>query len=197
MRAGGPTHWDLLIAHPPCTYLANSGALHLYYKGKDGHRTRIKDVSRWSDMRQGANFFTRLLGSNVRRICIENPVMHGPGAKMVGRDYAQTIQPYQFGEDASKRTCLWLKNLPPLRPTKYCEPRMVCDACGKGYAYEAAFSKGCPHCGAEAGRAKPRWANQCASGQNKLGPSDHRQADRARTYQGIAEAMAEQWGSLP
>jgi hypothetical protein len=81
--------------------------------------------------------------------------------------FSQVIQPYEFGHDASKATCLWLKNLPLLEGTKYVEPRLV--------------------------DGKPRWANQTDSGQNKLGPSPTRSADRARTYAGIAEAMAAQW----
>lgn len=80
----------------------------------------------------------------------------------------QIIQPYQFGHDASKSTCLWLNGLLPLRPTKWVEPRIV--------------------------DGKKRWANQTDSGQNRLGPSEQRAALRAVTYQGIADAMAEQWG---
>jgi hypothetical protein len=80
----------------------------------------------------------------------------------------QIIQPYDFGEDASKDTCLWLKNLPALQKTKHIEPRII--------------------------NGKPRWGNQTDSGQNKLTPSETRSLERSRTYNGIATAMAEQWG---
>ena len=80
------------------------------------------------------------------------------------------MQPYEYGHDASKKTCLWLKNLPKLQPTKYIEPRII--------------------------DGKKRWGNQTDSGQNKLAPSDTRWKERSETFQGIADAMAEQWGSL-
>jgi hypothetical protein len=85
------------------------------------------------------------------------------------------IQPYEFGDNASKKTCLWLKNLPKLTPTKYISPSCP-------YSCE----KKCDH--------KKVWANQTPSGQNKLGPSENRAKERSRTYAGIANAMAEQWG---
>ena len=155
----GGEPWDLLIAHPPCRFLSNSGALRLY---KCGKKENGEDSSRWWAMRKGAQFFKYLLNSPVEKICIENPVMHGHAKEIIGMEQTQTIQPWQFGEDASKRTCLWLKNLPKLMPTKIIR--------------------------------KKRYANQTPSGQNKLGPSDERAAERAITYKGIANAMAEQWG---
>lgn len=145
--------WDLLIAHPPCTYLASSG---LHWNGRVPGR---------AEQTESALDFVRLLMSApVRHIAIENPV--GRIGTAI-RPADQTIQPYQFGHDASKRTCLWLKNLPPLRPTGFVEPRMV--------------------------DGKPRWGNQTDSGQNRLGPSPDRWRERSRTYQGIADAMADQW----
>ena len=165
--------WDLLIAHPPCTYLANSGALHLYDLGRDGKRTRRRDVSRWSDMEEGARFFAQVLRCGIKRVCCENPVMHGYAASLIGQKQAQTIQPYQFGDDASKRTGLWLVNLPMLKKldrSLWFPPRMV--------------------------NGRPRWSNQTDSGQNREPPSADRQTIRSRTYGGIARAMAEQWGSL-
>ena len=110
------------------------------------------------------------------------------------RDPDQVIQPFEFGHDASKKTCLWLKGLPTLEPTKYIEPRMICADCKGVSTYAAAFGKGCVHCGAEAGRLRPRWANQTDSGQNKIGPSDDRDKIRSETFQGIADAMALRWG---
>ena len=168
--------WDLVIAHPECTDLAVSGALHFRVKKADGRQQAAIDV------------FMRVADLPVEKLCIENPVSI---MSTVWRKPDQIIQPYQLGDDASKKTCLWLRGLPPLviDPAQYVEPRMVC-ACGRVYAYDLEFSSGCPQCGP--GHAKPRWANQCDSGQNKLGPSDHRAMDRARTYPGIAEAFT-QW----
>lgn len=143
--------FDLMVAHPPCQYLANSGVRWL----KD-NRTR------WIDMEYAAWFFRRLLEAPVPRVAVENPVMHKYAVNLIGRKHDQTIQPWQFGEDASKRTCLWLRGLPPLEPTEILK--------------------------------KERYANQTPSGQNKLGPSPDRAKERARTYPGIAAAMAEQWG---
>jgi hypothetical protein len=142
--------WDMMIAHPPCTYLANSGVSWL---------NRIP--GRWDQMRDG-EFFRLLLNAPIPKIAIENPVMHGYAKEIIGQTYTQTIQPWQFGEDASKRTCLWLKNLPALVPTDVL--------------------------------VKNRYANQTPSGQNNLGPSADRWKERSTTYQGIANAMAEQWG---
>lgn len=98
--------WDLMVAHPPCTYLSNSGVSWL-------HRT----PGRWALMEQGAEFFKRLLTADIPRIAVENPVMHKYAVEIIGRRQDQTIQPYQFGHPESKRTCLWLKGLPNLTPT--------------------------------------------------------------------------------
>lgn len=103
----------------------------------------------------------------VARIAVENPI--GVISTRV-RKPDQIIQPHQFGHDASKATCLWLSGLPPLTPTQIIAPRMV--------------------------NGRPRWANQTDSGQNRLGPSEDRWAKRSATYEGIAEAMADQWGNL-
>jgi hypothetical protein len=105
------------------------------------------------------------MNANIKKIAIENPI--GCISTRI-RKPDQIIQPYDFGENASKQTCLWLKNLPQLKPTAYYPPRVV--------------------------NGKKRWGNQTDSGQNKLTPSDDRWAKRSITYQGIADAMAEQWG---
>lgn len=146
--------WDLMIAHPPCQYLASSGL----------HRN-TRDVARRAKTEDALAFVRALLEAPIARIALENPI--GRIGTAI-RPYDQLIQPYQFGHDASKRTGLWLKNLPKLRHTQYVEPRIV--------------------------DGRPRWANQTDSGQNRLSPSDTRAIDRARTYQGIADAMADQWG---
>lgn len=148
------THWDLMIAHPPCTYLSVSG---LHWNTKNPQRAVQTE--------RALEFVQYLMDAPIDRICIENPVSCISSRI---RKPDQIVQPYQYGEDASKKTCLWLKNLPPLVPTQYVEPRWV--------------------------DGKPRWANQTDSGQNKLGPSPTRAAERSRTYVGIAKAMASQWG---
>lgn len=146
--------WDMMIAHPPCTYLCNSG-VHWLHRRKD----------RWPLMEKAAKFFRSLLTAPIDRIAVENLVMHKYAIAIVGRKHNQTIQPYEFGHPESKRTCLWLKNLPPLLPTDV-----------------LALPPG------------SHWKNQTPSGQNKLGPSEDRWKLRSITYQGIADAMAEQWG---
>lgn len=99
--------WDIGIFHPPCTRLCNSGVCWLEKRNL------------WEEMRQGANFFKQLLYSNIPKVAVENPIMHKYALEIIGTKYSQTIQPYEFGEDASKRTCLWLKNLPLLLPTDF------------------------------------------------------------------------------
>jgi hypothetical protein len=146
--------WDLMIAHPPCTYLSVSG-MHWTARGK-------RDPKLTED---ALDFVRRLMDAPIDKIAIENPVSVISSRI---RKPDQIVNPYQFGEDASKKTCLWLKGLPPLLPTAFVEPRMI--------------------------DGKPRWGNQCDSGQNKLAPSEDRWKDRSRTYLGIAEAMATQWG---
>jgi hypothetical protein len=147
-------HWDLMIAHPPCTYLCSSG---IHWNSRVDGRSKLTD--------EAIDFVSLLMDAPVARICIENPV--GVLSSRI-RKPDQIIQPWQYGHDASKATCLWLKDLPPLKPTRLVEPRIV--------------------------HGKRRWANQTDSGQNRLGPSDDRWAIRSETYAGIASAMAEQWG---
>ena len=165
--------WDLMIAHPDCTFLSNSGVLRLV-TGKlgvekwieRGHPMDQINPERWASLKLAAKFFRRLLNAPIPCIAIENPVMHGYAKYLIGCGRpTQTIQPYEFGEPESKRTCLWLKNLPSLIATNRLQK---------------------PESG--------RWNNQTPSGQNKLGPSAQRKADRARSYPGIASAMAAQWG---
>jgi len=148
--------WDLMVAHPPCTYLCSSG---LHWNKRVPGRQELTEES--------LDFVRLLLDAPIERIALENPI--GCISTRI-RKYDQVIQPWQFGHDASKSTCLWLKNLPPLTPTRIIDPRIV--------------------------NGKPRWANQTDSGQNRLGPSEDRWKIRSETYQGIAEAMADQWGSL-
>ena len=168
-------NWDLLIAHPPCTYLCSSG---LHWNKRTPGRQALTDES--------LAFVRRLLGAPIRHIALENPI--GCISSQI-RKPEQTIQPWQFGEDASKSTCLWLKNLPPLVPTNIIEPRWVC--CGIPLP-EGVGKYGCANCNGEK-KALPRWANQTDSGQNKLAPSEDRWKIRSETYLGIAAAMGSQW----
>ena len=149
--------WDLMVAHPPCTYLCSSG---LHWNKRRPERAAQTEAA--------LRFVQALLDAPIERIALENPV-GCIGTRIRPAD--QYIQPHQFGADASKRTGLWLKGLAKLEPTSLVTPRIAPDG-------------------------KPRWANQTDSGQNRLGPSDTRWAERSITYRGIAEAMAAQWGGV-
>ena len=174
-------HWDAAIFFPECTYLCVSG-MHWTTRG-------LRDPQLTED----ALAFVKTLmdATHIPMMALENPT--GIISTRI-RKADQRIQPYEYGDDASKGTNLWLRNLPCLvpDPKDYVPPRMVCQ-CGIVYPYNQA-DKGCPECGP--GFSKPRWSNQTDSGQNKLGPSDTRAADRAKTYPGIALAMAEQWAPI-
>lgn len=146
--------WDLLIAHPPCTYLSVSG-MHWTRRG-------LRDPQLTED---ALDFVKMLLEAPVDKIALENPVSVISSRI---RKPDQIVQPWMFGEDASKRTCLWLKGLPKLVPSEIISPRTV--------------------------NGKKRWGNQTDSGQNILGPSEDRWKKRSLTYEGLARAMAEQWG---
>jgi len=97
--------WDLVIAHPPCTRLCNSGVRWL----------AERDL--WDEMRDGAALFLDCLNANAQRVAVENPVIHGYARKIIGRGPDFTVQPWQFGDDFKKRTCFWTRGLPPLVPT--------------------------------------------------------------------------------
>mgnify|MGYP006979208176 FL=1 len=152
--------WEMMIAHPDCTYLCSSG---LHWNNKiEGRAQKTEDA---------LEFITDLWTCGIPKICLENPVgCINTRLKFMPRP--QYIQPYNFGEDASKKTGLWLKGLRPLRATKQIEGRKV----------------------KKNGRIYRRWSNQTDSGQNNLGPSKTRGKDRSLTYQGLADAMAKQWG---
>lgn len=140
-------NWDLMIAHPPCTRLCNSGVRWL------------KERNLWYDLLKAGDFFKKLLTvKHIPKICIENPIPHKYAVNLIGRKYDQIIQPWQFGHGETKATCLWLKNLPKLEPTNI------------------------------------------VSGREQRIFNMPKNADRGRlrsiTFQGIADAMAEQWGYL-
>lgn len=142
--------FDLMIAHPPCTYLSVSG-MHWTTRG-------LRDPKLTED---ALDFVQKLMNADIPRIALENPISIISSRI---RKPDQIIQPWMFGHDASKKTCLWLKNLPQLNPTNII--------------------------------VKQRYENQTVSGQNKLPPSKDRWKIRSKTYQGVADAMASQWGSL-
>ncbi len=107
--------WDLMIAHPSCTYLANSGVCHLH-----------TDPARWQLLDEGAAFFKTLLDAPIPKICVENPIMHKYAKERIdGVKQTQIIQPWMFGHTEQKATCLWLKNLPPLVPTDNVKDAMM------------------------------------------------------------------------
>jgi hypothetical protein len=167
--------WDLMVCHPPCTYLTSAG---LHWNGRVKGRSELTA--------EALDFIRLLMSAPIHKIALENPV---GCISTVLTPPSQTIQPYDFGEDASKATCLWLKNLPLLRPTGFFAPRMVC--CGA--VMHGGDKYGCLNCNGDK-TAVARWDNQTDSGQNKLPPTADRWKLRSTTYQGIADAMANQWG---
>lgn len=114
--------WDLVIAHPPCTYLANSGVCHLYIK--QGEHKYI-NLGRWQHMVDGAAFFKGILDLPYARICVENPIQHKHASELIGTKYTQIVQPWMFGHMEQKATCLWLKGLPKLQPTNNVKEAML------------------------------------------------------------------------
>lgn len=158
---------DLAIFHPTCTYLTIS-AEWAYTDGP--YHQKVKPETLVGQARRDARDaavaqFRTLLSLPIARIMIENPV--GIISSRI-RKPDQTVQPWWFGEDASKATCLWLKGLPLLSPTDPVKPRIV--------------------------NGRQRWGNQTDGGQNRLTPKPDRWKDRARTYRGFAEACASRWG---
>ena len=146
--------WDLLIAHPPCTYLANSGVSWLH-----------KDPARWGALDKAAEFFKKLLEAPVSKVCVENPIMHKYGKERIGGvKQSQVIQPYMFGHLEQKATCLWLNGLPQLTPTNNVKQKML------------------------------NLPNNLRQRLHYLPPSKDRWKLRSTTFQGIADAMASQWG---
>lgn len=113
--------WDLLmVAHPPCTRLCNSGVRWLSAPPPGKTREEM-----WHDLREGADLFSAFWNADIERICIENPIMHKHAKALIRgyRDFAQSVQPWQFGHGEVKRTCFWLKSLPPLTPTNIVDGR--------------------------------------------------------------------------
>lgn len=158
--------WDLLIAHPPCTRLCNSGVRWL--AAPPPGRT-MADI--WAELDEGAALFSALWNAPVPRVAVENPVMHRHAkARIAGyRPPAQSVQPWQFGDWETKRTCLWLRGLAPLTPL-YPTLEVARAALGLG---------------ADAQPVARVW---------RMPPGPERDRERSRFFPGIARAMAEQWG---
>lgn len=164
--------WDLMIAHPPCTYLTISAE----WAYRDKQTKKIKPGTLIGQSRREARelaieFVMALASAPIEKIAIENPI---GVLSSRWRDPDQFIQPYEYGDDASKKTCLWLKNLPRLKPTFFAPPRIALSKDGRSYSL--------------------RWGNQTDSGQNKEPPAEDRWKIRSETFAGWASAMAEQWG---
>ena len=202
--------WDLMIAHPPCTYLSVSG-MHWTTRG-------LRDPQLTEDALEFVQF---LLDAPIPRIALENPISVISSRI---RKPDQIIQPWWFGHDASKKTCLWLKGLTPLTPTEVYPPSgykvikfgtemSSCECCDEPWCNDCETHFADCDCygptqddikykeidGVLFGSdedIKPLWGNQTPSGQNKLGPSKDRWKIRSKTYQGIADAMATQWGKI-
>ena len=203
--------WDLIVMHPPCQFLCSSG---LHWNKRTPGRSEKTD--------EALAFVRELMDAPCKSWALENPV--GCIGTQI-RPYDQLIQPWMFGHNASKKTCLWLKGLPALQETKIVPPQgwsnvtyamhlgkcelclePWCDDCGDHYSecncvgpqQDGVLYKKID--GVQFGCSrkvppKPVWENQTPSGQNKLGPSKDRWKLRSKTYEGIAEAMAEQWGN--
>ena len=157
--------WDMMIAHPPCTFLAVSGARWLY--NKDGS----KNIERYKNQAEALDFVQKLMDAPINKIAIENPI------SVISsniRKPDQIIQPYMFGDKAQKSTCLWLKNLPKLEPT---------DIVDKGEFIEFISKKGVK-------KKQPKWYFDAL--KDAKTPAERRTL-RSKTFKGIAEAMATQW----
>lgn len=165
--------WDLMVAHPPCTYLSVSGARWLYHPDDKNlpiseRREHPNHLGRRVMQKDAIKFFLEFTKTDIEHVAIENPVgcMNSHFRKP-----DQIVQPFWFGDEASKKTCLWLKNLPLLKPTKMVDPgeRVVLSS----------------------GRSLPKWYSD--SFNTKIS-TEERRTLRSKTFLGFAEALAEQWG---
>jgi hypothetical protein len=157
------THWDLLIAHPPCTYLSNAGAGRLYKKIDGKSYCELDRLNKGFDARE---FFMSFYNADIPKIAIENPIPSGVYRLPA---YDQIIQPFEHGHPYSKKTCLWLKGLPKLKPTEMVTGEIISWVSG----------------GSKDKHGNPR--------KNK-GTVFRDSKTRSKTFPGIAKAMAEQWG---
>lgn len=162
---------DLLIAHPPCTYLTNAGVRHLHesVSSRNGIKAKVHGAARWEELKKAIEFFNLFKNLPVPRIAIENPIPHKYAKEGIG-NYSQIIQPWQFGHKETKSTCLWLKNLPELVPTNIVGPPPKNMTSGE----------------------KRSWHRV-----HYTSPGINRGKERSRFFIGIAEAMADQWAPSP
>lgn len=160
--------YDMMIAHPPCTYLAVSGARWLY--NKDGSRNE----ERWQNQAEALDFVRDLMTAPIKHIAIENPISV---ISSQIRKPDQIVHPYMFGDKASKSTCLWLKNLPKLTPTDIVEKGEFVEWIGKN------------------GKKKrqPKWYYDALA---KAKSPEERRTLRSKTFQGMADAIADQWSKI-
>ena len=164
--------WDLMVAHPPCTYLAVSGA-RWFYDPNDSHlpmnerNPHPKYPDRKKDQEDAIAFFIKLMNVSIKHIAIENPI---GVISSVYEKPSQIVHPYMFGDEASKTTCLWLKNLCKLEPT---------EIVGKGERIQFA-----------SGKSQPKWYSDAFV---KAKTPEERRTLRSKTFKGMAEAMAIQW----
>lgn len=154
--------WDLLIAHPPCTYLTNAGARWLWAGGELNEERYAKGV-------EAKEFFMHFIDADCPRVAVENPI---PSSVFGLPEYSQIVQPWQFGHAVTKKTCLWLKGLQPLKPTDIVTPE-------KGRRFQHKNGK---------------WRYSCWVMDVKGGKA--RATERSKTFTGLAKAMSEQWGAL-
>ena len=157
--------WDLLIAHPPCTYLSNAGAVRLFRK-IDGKS--YVETERFTRGMRAREFFMNFYNCDIPKIAIENPV---PSRIYMLPKYTQIIQPYEYGHPYSKKTCLWLKGLEKLKPTKIITDNIISWVSG----------------GSKDKNGNPR---------RQTGTKFRDAQTRSKTFPGIAQAMAEQWGGV-
>jgi hypothetical protein len=154
--------WDMMIGHPECRFLANSGCKWLY---KSGKKENGRDEERWENMRKGAEFFLKLKNADIPRIAIENPIPHGYALEYMG-PYSQIIQPWQFGHTENKKTALWLKGLPLLQETNNVKALM---------------------------KDMPKRETDKV---HYMSPGKDRGKRRSVFFEGIGEAMADQWSNI-
>jgi hypothetical protein len=157
--------WDLMIAHPPCTYLTNAGVRHLHDHVSSGYKNgkTVYGKERFQAMLKSAEFFLHLLNAPISKICIENPVPHKYAREKVGH-YSQLVQPFQYGHPNTKATCFWLRRLPPLMHCR--DVKAIMQTLPKRERHPIYY----------------------------MAPRNDRGHERSKTYEGIARAMAEQWG---
>lgn len=167
--------WDLMIAHPPCTYLTSSGAKWFYHPDDKGlpiedRRPHPKFPHRKQDQDAGAEFFMALYNADIPYIAVENPVgvmstrFHKPD---------QIVQPFMFGDQARKTTCLWLKGLPLLQPTQLVDE-------GETLTFKS-------------GKRMQKWISDALTNTKT---AEERRRLRSKTFEGMAKAMASQWGNF-